>query len=218
MNSIKKFYSSLFFSLALITCLSVQINALSASSSEQIQITTYYPSPYGSYQSLSSEIVQFKASLGPPSQVLGKEEKGMIYFDQNEGLKIYDGTKWDTVKGSAAMLVGAEHTESDCISAGGEVVNTATAFKQCRFNRSACPAGWTQRKNWTTTSEHKSLVGNDANSRGNCAFAGSYNPSRFCYISPGSGHVWADKEREQCNNYFIPQIFYKNDIVQIGCY
>ena len=46
----------------------------------------------------------------------------------------------------AQPLVNGAHTQQECINAGGEVVDSDVTFKQCRFNASACPSGWTQYK------------------------------------------------------------------------
>lgn len=49
-----------------------------------------------------------------------------------------------------APLVNGEHTQAQCSSAGGSVVNEGGVYF-CRFN-SSCPAPWTQYLNWSTTS------------------------------------------------------------------
>lgn len=69
------------------------------------------------------------------------------------------------------------HTEVDCVSAGGEVVVVEGSVKICRFNRSACPAGWVRYKNWTTTTVSSSL----------CCTTGSHN--------------WSNVAPEACYSY-----------------
>jgi len=81
-----------------------------------------------------------------------------------------------------APLVNGEHTQAQCTSAGGSVVNEGGVYF-CRFNSSTCPAPWTQYLNWSTTS------------------------AAYCYCSPFSGytcpsnsptgsHSWSNTARE----------------------
>ena len=51
----------------------------------------------------------------------------------------------------AQPLVNGAHTHNDCINAGGEVVDTDVELKQCKFNASECPSGWTHYKGYAAT-------------------------------------------------------------------
>ena len=55
-------------------------------------------------------------------------------------------------RSNPAPLVNSAHTELECTSAGGTVVASDVAYKQCQFSAGSCPGGWTQYKQYSTTS------------------------------------------------------------------
>jgi len=120
-------------------------------------------------------------------------------------------------------LVNSVHTYKNCTDAGGEVVDSDTGLPQCRFSNGvesfcevyfssyfysdkniACPSGWTQYKNYSTTI--KSIYCYYTyHSYGTCE-----NPSTTCtcctdqgmtygYYSP-AGHSWRDRAQEFCRH------------------
>ena len=91
----------------------------------------------------------------------------------------------------AQPLVNGAHTQQDCINAGGEVVDSDTAYKQCRFNASACPSGWTQYKNWSTTINPSSCGGCYCQG-GGCCITGTYWASILRSGSCPSSHSWSN--------------------------
>ena len=54
----------------------------------------------------------------------------------------------DTIEGTQTLVNGA-HTQDECRVAGGMVVDSDVAFKQCRFETETCPSGWIQYKNFS---------------------------------------------------------------------
>ncbi|MDD4661741.1 MAG: hypothetical protein PHG24_00460 [Candidatus Pacebacteria bacterium] len=51
----------------------------------------------------------------------------------------------------AQPLVNGAHSQIECTTAGGELVDSDVSYKMCRFNTSSCPSGWTQYKNYSTS-------------------------------------------------------------------
>jgi hypothetical protein len=49
------------------------------------------------------------------------------------------------------LVNGSTHSPSDCTSANGILVATDVAGLQCQFPVATCPSGWTQYKNYSTT-------------------------------------------------------------------
>lgn len=107
---------------------------------EQIRITTYYPSPSGSYKNL--HLI--------PSDEPASATKGTLYFDQTKNkVFVYNGLAWDEMGGTGGIpLAYSLHTVEDCQNAGGTVADTETGIKQCRFSGSSCPSGWTRYKSY----------------------------------------------------------------------
>jgi hypothetical protein len=80
----------------------------------------------------------------------------------------------------------AIHGEADCVNAGGEVVATETAgLKQCKFQASSCPSGWSRYKNWMTTkaATHTALF--------TCSY-GCCNGAPNTATNPG--HSWSNND------------------------
>lgn len=77
---------------------------------ESLTITTYYPSPYGSYNELSTNIF----NLGPQSSRPGNQE-GRLYYDSNtHSIFYYNGTQWVEIGGGeltlATLTKSGDHT------------------------------------------------------------------------------------------------------------
>ncbi|MDD3919541.1 MAG: hypothetical protein PHX52_03085 [Candidatus Pacebacteria bacterium] len=53
------------------------------------------------------------------------------------------------ITGAQPLVYGA-HSQAECTTAGGEVVDSDVSYKMCKFNASSCPSGWTQYKNYNT--------------------------------------------------------------------
>ncbi len=127
-------------------------------------------------------------------------------------------------------LVNGVHTQQDCINAGGEVVNSDLVYKQCRFNASACPSGWTQYKNWSTTINPSSCGGCYCQG-GGCCIEGTYWANYL--ISGNCGrHTWSNTAQEttvygtngvpvgwtQCLGMDCCRCTIESPITQVGCY
>ena len=216
-----------------ITFLSLTIPSFAQSGNETITITTYYPSPHGVYGILRL----YPRSTQPEQE---KSFKGDLYYDlgtddptnRPEGIYVYNGSNWTlTNLGGASpsappglpgdALVGAIHTQSECTSAGGNVTDTTSSFKQCRFNLPKCPEGWTKYRAWSAT-----LI----NSGGTCTC--------YTYSCPGVGerwldgqgcapavdHAWSELATEGCLFTYISfgspccSCIVYNIITQVGCY
>lgn len=130
----------------------------------------------------------------------------------------------------AQPLVNGVHIQQDCINAGGEVVDSDTAYKQCRFNASACPSGWTQYKNWSTTINPSSCGGCYCQG-GGCCIEGTYWANYL--ISGNCGrHTWSNTAQEttvygtngvpvgwtQCLGMDCCRCTIESPITQVGCY
>jgi len=125
---------------------------------------------------------------------------------------------------STQGLVGYQHSQGDCVTAGGTVVSTSVAFSQCRFNLAACPSGWVAYRNWTTTAPHT------------CNYTLSYasycnQGGTICTAPNGittTNHSWQDLAVETasyCKDPCYLDMHCKGacstcyaDITQIGCY
>lgn len=72
-----------------------------AQQTESLTITTYYPSPYGSYNELSTNIF----NLGPQSSRPGNQE-GRLYYDSNtKSIFYYNGTQWMELGGGGELIL-----------------------------------------------------------------------------------------------------------------
>jgi len=132
-------------------------------------------------------------------------------------------------RSTPASLVNFAHTEVDCVAAGGEVVDTAVTYKQCRFNAAVCPSGWTKYLSWTTTtSTYETYPG--------CPSCTPYsNGARYCSGAIATeivpiGHAWANLAPETAS-YWPGFVYYASGywtqcsagtftapISQVGCY
>jgi hypothetical protein len=77
------------------------------------------------------------------------------------------------------------HTGVECTDAGGEIVDTdVPGLKQCKFQASSCPAGWSKYKNWMTT---KAAIHTGIKCYYGC-----------CYDAPNTatnpGHGWSNND------------------------
>ncbi len=119
----------------------------------------------------------------------------------------------------AQPLVNGAHTQQECINAGGEVVDSDVTFKQCRFNASACPSGWTQYKYFTTT---QSVTGGAYGSLPNCT-TGSHtwqNKPIIEYLCCSSQQIGTGYREYCCPSRSGQTLcgFVYAIITQVGCY
>jgi len=98
---------------------------------EDITITTYYPSPYGSYNEL-----QLYPHASPATSC-DASHKGTMYYDSDDSqIKVCDGASWTT-----AALGGMSYTHYCFTNAGyGSPVCTNAGGSQ-----GFCPAGYKQK-------------------------------------------------------------------------
>jgi len=119
----------------------------------------------------------------------------------------------------AQPLVNGAHTQQECINAGGEVVDSDVTFKQCRFNASACPSGWTQYKYFTTT---QSVTGGAYGSYPDCT-TGSHtwqNKPIIEYLCCSSQQIGTGYREYCCPSRSGQTLcgFVYAIITQVGCY
>ncbi|MDD5236954.1 MAG: hypothetical protein PHU91_04765 [Candidatus Omnitrophica bacterium] len=109
--------TSLFFIIFLGLTLIIPFFSFAQTQSEQITLTTYYPSPYGVYKTLRI----YPADAAP--QTCDSNGQGLMYYSGTysggriETQKMYfcDGTKWQSMAassvnfGSGTMAVGAQY-------------------------------------------------------------------------------------------------------------
>lgn len=118
-------------------------------------------------------------------------------------------------------LPNKQHSSIHCRAAGGEVVNEADGTKFCRFNAAVCPNGWTQYKNWSTTSS-------DARRHGSCEGAQCQVNTSKTWCGWGVGpqyrpyHNWNNVAAERCTTRTTSDCRNSGYCVatplQIGCY
>ena len=87
------------------------------------------------------------------------------------------------VNGSLPLVYNM-HTREACTTAGGTVVDSDVSLPMCRFNAAACPANWTQYKNFSTTLQ-------ETFSR----YESYKNCTASCTVS---GHAWGNVAQECC--------------------
>jgi len=204
--------------------LSLTIPAFAQSGNETITITTYYPSPHGVYGILRL----YPRSTQPEQE---KSFKGDLYYDlgtddptnRPEGIYVYNGSNWTLTNlgggpptGSPGdMLIGGIHNQLACTNAGGTVVDADAdvAFKQCQFGsetdpKSACPSGWTQFRNWSTTQATHPPHGGCSCGCGLDMYHDFANlPTETCwYCSPNPGALCT------CT------VTWTMPVIQVGCY
>jgi len=207
---------------AVILCiflLFVTTSCFAQSGNETITITTYYPSPHGVYGVLT---------LYPrTSEPENPREGDMFYNQSDKNIYFYKGPSaggWQIVGGGESggnPLVNFNHSQLGCTKAGGEVVDTDTDFKQCRFNLPACPIGWNRYKLYSTT---------------RITQPPQTWPENTCTVEAGgvfvppcstTSHAWANMPQETCQctqgsfdgfniRCFVGTIY--AIITQIGCY
>ena len=110
-------FLALFF---IVLCLAVALNAplFAQDQSEQITITTYYPSPFGVYRTLRL----FPLTTAPTCSTA--DHAGTMYYDSAGTLNVCNGSAWRSVGGA---------TDGDSIMYLSSALGNAVA----------CPAGWT---------------------------------------------------------------------------
>jgi hypothetical protein len=128
-----------FFSMFFINCLA----------QEQLTITTYYPSPVGSYNELTANKLAIglnnsAATLGngvldfTPLNANPAGNEGSVYYNSvTHGLKIFDGTSWKDVKTSYPLVpysqgggLGTPTFVTVCPETGTHVVAVFTNTKR----------------------------------------------------------------------------------------
>jgi len=128
--------------------------ALKSNAEEKITVSTYYPSPSGVYNTLRLMPRATPPASGEPGELCYLDGTGPGYSAEGVYVYVQSTAEWKSALGSGDLenklpLVKAIHTGEDCINAGGQIVDTETSFKQCRFNAPACPAGWKQYEFWS---------------------------------------------------------------------
>jgi len=106
----------------------------------------------------------------------------------------------------AQPLVNGAHSQDECTSANGEIVDSDVSYKMCRFTAINCPVGWTQYKNFSTT------IANGVCSCSNCDASCSSCSGTYC--NPGF-HSWGNIALEACHAY-CP--FLNTGCNQRGCF
>jgi len=121
-------------------------------------------------------------------------------------------------------LIENPHTYKDCADAGGEIVASDDEQPQCRFTIDSCPDGWTQYKQWSTTTPN-SKTGMSSLTKGWCSRT-DCNDDTCLYTTPVT-HSWGNKEQESCTfcGSWCPSSCacswsdsVSSTITQVGCY
>jgi len=125
-------------------------------------------------------------------------------------------------------LVNNVHNYAACTEAGGTIIDSDVSFKQCRFNTSSCPSGWTQYKNFSTTAAtHYGITICVDGNLGTCLTYQDCEP----HCTTGS-HAWSNTIPETCtyggteswngNTWCRNETYFNHigsaGITQIGCY
>ena len=103
------------------------------------------------------------------------------------------------VTGTTAFdYIGSSHTASECTTAGGSVTGVSgdsNGSEVCRFSAAACPSGWSQTADWSTTQ------------KGTCGVTGRYGggcePVIGGMTCTSSEHAWSDSallEENSCSH------------------
>lgn len=92
-------------------------------------------------------------------------------------------------------LVYNIHTDIQCSSSGGTVVDDGAGNKMCKYTAVSCPSGWTQYNNWSTTINASSSYNNGTCTTTNSATGRGVPIYRAtCGLSPVTcsvtGHTW----------------------------
>jgi len=102
---------------------------------EEFTITTYYPSPYGSYNELSTNKlmlgyatsadqpnregdIRLKAQTGDPTTWTQGKDGEIAYSGSKDALYVSNGSKW-VAQGGGAPVVATFYGMADCPSVGG---------------------------------------------------------------------------------------------------
>jgi hypothetical protein len=120
-----------------------------------------------------------------------------------------------TTDGTPLLMVG-NHTQQQCVTAGGTVVSAGGTDTQCRFEGSSCPSNWTH-NTWCTMGANTCCAGKCDSTCGNsgCCTSASKAWGESCtstctYISWG----WSGMSGcYSCGNYTCT-----SPILQVGCY
>jgi type II secretory pathway pseudopilin PulG len=118
------------------------------------------------------------------------------------------------------------HKDTECTALGGSVQTVEGTVKLCRFNAAACPAGWTQFKNWTTTSKricNASLQrGNGVNGNAWNACSNNNNIMSRCgwgKVNESGEHAWSDNGTIEEKSYeTVLRVCYGGNCGDSVCY
>ena len=115
--------SKLFKSIALIFIVSCLF--IGFASAEDVTITTYYPSPYGSYNELSSNKIRLVPQTQPATAL-----RGDMYYDIDEDeLNYWNGDEWVVVGNEVEDVMLARITKSGNFTlTGGSGIKTITGW------------------------------------------------------------------------------------------
>lgn len=91
--------------LALFTLVFVLVLSSVFAAEETLTITTYYPSPYGAYRELQTNILYFSGGLEKESTPCSREG-GIIYDDSENKLYLCDGGGWRLIGDSLWTAIG----------------------------------------------------------------------------------------------------------------
>ena len=110
-----------------------------AQSSEELTITTYYPSPYGSYDELSTNYLNYGTAPSdmPTNGGVCTKEGQTAYSTTDKTVYLCDGANWKTIGGSYSF--GGIYMQ--CDSGACRWPNPVTG--ECN-----CPAGYTSFRLW----------------------------------------------------------------------
>lgn len=118
-------------------------------------------------------------------------------------------------------LVNNSHTEAQCASLGGTVVDDGVGNLMCKYAAVSCPSGWTQYGNWSTTVAGLSPYINEG-----CTFSGTNSQFSYCTQATASCvtsfHPWnnVSPETQSCSGMqdYMNRTYDQNSPGQCGFY
>ena len=188
-------FSFLVFNLSLISFLLFSYPICVFAASEDITITTYYPSPSGSYNELSANKlaigytdasdqptregdIRLKAQTGNPLGWANGRKGQVAYSSQNNSLYLFDGSNWVAV-GSNSMSYTHYCYLDILVGVGSPIcLNRGTIL-----NPNFCPIGYTQ----------KTELGTWGMCHGVTSLVGTHGFYRDWPFPPGGGCALATK-------------------------
>lgn len=145
----------------------VKVGDLGASSFIDADNSNYYINPSG------DSVVSGTITIDRPINTNNAATKGYVDEKIAEVAGIVTG---------AQPLVNGAHSQSDCTTAGGEIVDSDVSYKICRFSSVSCPSGWSPYKTFRTVTEASYTLVTSGNVGCGCS-GGTIWPGCYCTVT-----------------------------------